>query len=248
MPSYRKLCLTAYLLKYRKSYRIIQDNSDAIVVLCEGQICELEQMLGEKSTPKTHVIYNSMPTPDMKVTKRDKNVLWVGNFDYHVKRPDNMLKIWKEVEQNCPDWKLYMLGDGPSYDCCKKMSKELGLNNVFFMGRVNPTEYYRSAEVICLTSVHECFPMVLLEGMNYGLAIVAFNSFTSANLLIEKGGNGRLVQSFNIEEYAKTLSKLLSQKEEREKLQNKAQVAANRFSEDAIYKMWKQLFDFLMIQ
>ena len=175
--------------------------------------------------------------------KIKKIVLWVGNFDYGVKRPDNMLRIWKMIEEHCPDWELYMLGDGPSYDICKRMSRELELKNVRFLGRLNPDKYYHEAQILCLTSVHECFPMVLLEGMHNGLALLAFDSFTSASLLVKEFQNGKLITPFDIEQYAKELINVIKDEDIRKYFQQQSKLAAEMFNEDQIYYKWIQVIN-----
>lgn len=237
----RKICIWSYIAKYCRNYRNIIKKNDGIVLLCEGQVAELERASRTKPIPNIHVIYNCMVEQPFEPRNRKKHVLWVGNFDYHIKRPDNMLRIWQKVENQFPDWSLYMLGSGASLECCKQMAEDMGLHNVVFTGRVSPQEYYQEAEILCTTSIHECFPMVLLEGMNYELALIGFNSFTSAELLVTEKNNGKLVEPFDINRYADTLSKLMSDDKERSELRSNSKIAIERFSEDRVFKMWEQL-------
>lgn len=239
----RQIGIYACIAKYNKLYKNIIDKCDSIVLLCEGQIKELERASKMHPIPKAHVIYNSMTLPIKFNSEKKKHVLWVGNFDYHIKRPDNMLRIWSKVESKCPDWKLYMLGDGCSLGYCKQMAVNLGLRNVIFTGRVNPQKYYDEAEILCTTSVHECFPMILLEGMNNDMALVAFDSFTSAKLLVKEKDNGKLAKAFDIKEYSDTLLTLMTDTKERHRLQSNAKISAERFSEERIYDMWMDLFN-----
>lgn len=238
----RRLMVAFFRFKNRSYYRGIISSNHAVVLLSEGQVHELELASGKREISNAHVIYNSMPVQGIIPQKHSKIVLWVGSFDYSVKRPDNMLRIWSKVEQSYPEWTLYMLGDGVSLNDCMEMASKLGLHNVYFMGRVAPDDYYKEAEILCMTSVHECFPMVLLEGMNNGLALVAFDSFTSAKLLVEEEDNGKLVSPFDIDEYVKTLGELLNNTQERHRLQTNSLRAAKRFSEDIIFNMWDGLF------
>ena len=85
--------------------------------------------------------------------------------------------------------------------------------------------------------------MVLLEGLNYGLALMAFNSFTSAKLLVEENGNGKLIKPFNVDEYAKVLMSIIQDDKARQRMQCNAARAANHFSEEQVYGMWKKLFN-----
>ena len=242
----RQIGIYTCIAKYYKTYKNIIEKCDSIVLLCEGQVKELEKASNMRPIQKAHVIFNTMALPSKVNSKKEKHVLWVGNFDYNIKRPDNMLRIWKNVEPKFPDWKLYMLGDGVSFEYCMQMAVSFGLKNVVFTGRVNPQSYYDEAEILCTTSVHECFPMVMLEGMNNGMALVAFDSFTSAKLLVEEKDNGKLVKAFDINEYSDTLMSLMFDDKERHRLQNNAILSAERFSEDRIYEMCMNLFNNLL--
>lgn len=241
-PLVRKVVEWACIAKYYTKYRNLIRKNDGIVLLCEGQIGELEKASGVSPIPKVHVIYNGMKLPKNQGLQRKKHVLWVGHFDYHIKRPDNMLRIWQKVESHFPEWSLYMLGDGVSLEYCKKMAGNMGLHNVVFTGRVPPQSYYQEAEILCTTSIHECFPMVLLEGMNNELVLMAFNSFTSAELLVTEKDNGILVPPFDIDKYAESLAYLMKEEGERRRLQSNSKKALERFSEEHIYEMWENLF------
>lgn len=238
----RKVIIGLWILIHRSNYRNIINKNDAIVILCEGQELELQRASGMRQNKKTWVIYNSMPDQPEVNIERKKHVLWIGNFDYRVKRPDNMLRVWKKIEEKGTDWKLFMLGDGASLQHCKKIATEYGLRNVVFTGRTDPSQYYREAEILCSTSVHECFPMVLLEGMKYGLALMSFNCYTSAELLVTECDNGRLVEPFNIDKYVDTLYELMINEELRGRLQSNSKHSFARFSEDNIYLKWEKMF------
>lgn len=239
----RYLMTKAYIQKHRKRYLSTINNSDYVVVLCDGQIRELYRMCGLKSSNKVRVIPNGIDINAHFSENKEKIVLWVGTFDYSVKRPDNMLRIWKILENQHPDWTLLMLGDGPSWQEMQQMSKSLELKHVFFKGRIVPDEYYKKALIACVTSVHEAFPMVVLEAQRVGCIPVVNNSFTSIPMLIEDRVNGCIVKAFDNADFAKVLSALMDDFEKQKQISRLAIENAKRFSLDNIYEQWKILLN-----
>lgn len=239
----RFLMTKAYILKHRKRYLSTVNNSDCVVVLCDGQIPELYRMCGLKSSKKVYVIPNAIDINVHSSENKEKIVLWVGTFDYSVKRPDNMLRIWKIVEEQHPDWSLQMLGDGPSLKEMQQMSKSLGLRHVDFKGRVVPDEYYNKALIACVTSVHEAFSMIILEAQRVGCIPVVNNSFTSIPMLIKDNVNGCIVKAFDNDDFAKVLSALMDDNEMQQQVSRHAVENAKRFSLEKIYEQWAQLLN-----
>ena len=239
----RSLMTKMYIYKHRKRYLSTVNNSDCVVVLCDGQIPELYRMCGMKSSNKVFVIPNGIDVGVSISENKEKIVLWVGTFDYSVKRPDNMLRIWKIVEEQHPDWTLQMLGDGPSWKEMQLMSKTLGLKHVIFKGRVVPDEFYRKAVIACVTSVHEAFSMVILEAQSVGCIPVVNNSFTSIPMLVEDKVNGFIVKAFDNIDFAKVLSNIMDDREMQQQISRRAVVKAKRFSLDNIYKQWEKLLN-----
>lgn len=239
------LLVQIYIAKWRKIFLQTIKNSDAVVLLCDGQVDELLRMLGCQNEPKAHVIPNCIQTTNNVCDVKEKVVLWVGTFDYAVKRPDLMLKIWDKVATANTDWKLYMLGDGPSLDTIKQSAIIKGVQNVVFTGRVDPTKYYEKSQIQCMTSVHEAFPMVPLEAMSHCMPVIAFSSFTSAKMIIQDKRNGSLITPFDVEAYANTLSKLICSEEMRKSMGLCAQHSILQFSEESVYEKWVTLFSHL---
>lgn len=232
-----------YISKHRKRYLDIVHNSDRIVVLCDGQESELNQMCGESFPKKVKVIPNCIDTSIVNPQNKGKIVLWVGNFDYAIKRPDNMLQIWKFVEDKNSDWELQMLGDGPSWNEMKALANCLSLKRVCFLGRVCPEEYYKKASILCVTSVHESFSLVTVEAQRVGCIPILNNSFRPAPMLVKDGYNGYLIPPFNNIAFAKTLDSLMRDSELRGRMSKNAIESVKRFSLDTVYIQWMSMLN-----
>ena len=236
--------VNVYITKYRKTFRATADSSDAVVLLCNGQVDEWQRMCGYADNTKVMVIPNYAPIAnDSLYEGKKKMVLWGGTFDYAIKRPDLMLRIWAKVEERYPDWKLYMLGDGPALSEMKLLAQQLGLRRVVFTGRVTPTPFYKEAQIQCVTSVHESFSLVSVESMQYGNPVIAFNSYTAAPYVINDKENGLLIAPFDIDAYADSLKMLMDDNHFRESMGKSAQKSISRFTPDTVYALWQQLFE-----
>lgn len=72
-------------------------------------------------------------------------------------------------------WRMVIIGNGELFDHNVLVCNTLGLHAyVEFAGEVADVEsYYRSADLFCLTSKFEAFPMVLLEAISFGLPVLS---------------------------------------------------------------------------
>ncbi len=204
-------------------------------------------MCGIEKSDKVHVVPNCIEVGDVGNLSKQKVAVWVGTFDYAVKRPDNMLYIWKQVESNIQGWQLKMLGDGPSLEEMKSLSEKLGLQHVEFTGRVMPDEYYNEAAIACVSSVHEAFSLVVIEAQKAGCVVVMNNSFTAAPMVVKNGKNGVLVPAFDNDSFAKALLSLMKDDEKRNRLSRQAMIDVQRFSLESVYDQWINLFKDLYV-
>ena len=98
-------------------------------------------------------------------------------------------------------------------------------------------EFYSSADIFCLPSIHEGFPLTIAEVMSMGLVIVASSTEGIPEAVIENK-NGFLVQPKNIPQLARKLIKALNLSDEavKEIEQNNIRTAREKYSWDIIVK------------
>ncbi len=103
----------------------------------------------------------------------------------------NILAKLKDLE-----WECAMLGDGPLLDGVKKIVAEHGMENRFtFPGWVSPEEvleWFGKSDILFLPSLSEGLPVVGVQALVKGLAIVASRVGGFVDL-VEEGKNGYLV-------------------------------------------------------
>ena len=121
------------------------------------------------------------------------NILFVGRLTEE-KGVDTLFHAMREViAKGFKQLSLTLAGDGPLRREFEEMVSDLGITKyVEFVGSTNEVvHYYRNSHILVIPSNWEGLPLVLLEGMACGLAIVASN-LGGTREGIEDGINGLL--------------------------------------------------------
>lgn len=83
-----------------------------------------------------------------------------------------MIYAFANVEAENPKVRLHIIGptdeDEEYFAECEQLLEELGLQNAWFTGRVNISEYLEKIDYTLLTSISEGQPLSTLEGMGAG--------------------------------------------------------------------------------
>ena len=127
---------------------------------------------------------------------------------------DMFLKSAAVVLKQSPSTVFVLAGDGPEQERLESLADELGVAaNVRFLGRVeNVPELLAALDVSVLSSVHEAFPLSLLESMSASLPMVA-TDVGSVCEIVEDGVNGYLVPSGDHEKFAAAILRLVQDPE-----------------------------------
>ena len=168
-------------------------------------------------------VKNIMMIPDplpIKVescsTRSSKRVITIGRYSYE-KGYDLLLKVWSIVEKKLSDWQL----------------------DIFAMG--DPTPYVKM-----IPSRTEGFGLVIVEAMSCGLPVVSFDCENGPRSIITNGEDGFLIPPFDVEMFANSLMRLMSDDDLRESMGEKGKQNSQRYDIDIVGQQWKQLFDELM--
>ena len=236
----KSLLKFVYKLRYANLYRRVLIYSDRLFLLSDKYMDQLHFFVKEKYTKKVICMPNPIPFEPVgiELSKKEKNILFVSRMLYDQKRPDFILYIWKKLQDEHKDWRLIVLGDGPYFEAFKNLARDLALINIEVKGFQPPLEYYKKAKIFCMTSTYEGFPMVLNESMQYATVPMAFNSFASLTDIIDDGINGYVISPFDLDEYAKKLSYLMSNDEVVNRLALNAIEKSKKFSMELIGERW----------
>ncbi|WP_201530069.1 glycosyltransferase, partial [Psychrobacter frigidicola] len=84
------------------------------------------------------------------------------------------LEIVEQLKKRKVDFKLYIIGQGPLEDQLKQQVQDKSLtDNIVFLGvRDDITELMASADYMIMPSLHEGFPVVLVESHSVGLTAI----------------------------------------------------------------------------
>lgn len=176
----------------------------------------------------------------------EKRMIAVGRYAYQ-KGFDMLLRAWKKVETQCPDWKLVVYGDGDRAPY-QQLLEELGIdaNRCHLNAPTNQIQQeYVNSSIFVVSSRFEGLSMALLEASACGLPIVSFACPCGPRDLITDGVDGLLVEKENVDALADSLVKVMSSAELREAMGSAILTKAELFKIEHIATQWKQLFESL---
>ena len=180
-----------------------------------------------------------------------KKIIAAGRISYQ-KNFEDLLTAFKLVEADFPDWEVHVYGENylGRQEEIQKMITESGLSDRFVFKGVTADlkETFLSYSVYAMTSVHETFPMVLLEALSVGLPIVSYDCPTGPSRIITDKEDGYLVPYLNSKIFAEKLAEVLANEEMRVKMGQKAKENAKRFEISKVMEKWKVLFNDLTVK
>ena len=151
--------------------------------------------------------------PSVRSSFGDRNVILYAGQVIRGKGVDVLIESLAQVRA---PFECYIFGDGNHRACCERLTRKLGLaGRIHFKGYVSPEEigiYYSECSVVAVSSVWpEPFGAVGLEGMRYGLPVVAFDAGGIKEWLID-GYNGFLVPWMDRAAFGSRVEQLLRDK------------------------------------
>lgn len=205
--------------------------ADQVITVGSGFIPDL-LALGLPPERINHIpngIHASLFPPRPPGTRRA--VLYIGRLAPE-KRVDLLLRAFRHVYAVHPDWRLLIGGDGPLRPSLESLSKELGLGGaVSFLGLIPHEQVGRvmdEADVFVLPSQREGFPVVLVEAMAKGLAVVATDAGSVGDVV--KDGQTGLLLPFGCDEQrlANAIAWLINHERVRQELGQQASELVRR--------------------
>jgi glycosyltransferase involved in cell wall biosynthesis len=174
-------------------------------------------------------------------------VVGAGRLRYQ-KGFDRLLRAFAPVAAAHPGWRLRIFGEGEKRAHLEALAAELGIaDHVALPGRVRDLRgELEEASIFALSSRFEGLPMVLLEAMSQGLAIVSFDCRTGPRELLEDGRDGVLVPDGDEAALSRALLELVEDRERRRRLGAAARERARELSLGAVGARWDALLDELL--
>ncbi|HEY8479494.1 MAG TPA: glycosyltransferase family 4 protein [Spirillospora sp.] len=188
-------------------------------------------------------IPNALPALPARPSRRDDKVVLAAGRLVANKGFDLLIRAFAPIAAEFPDWKLRIFGSGTRRDRLRALIGELGLT-----GRAEvcgPTRDLHGemarASIFALTSRREGLPMVIIEAMGMGLAVVSFDCPFGPPELIEHGHDGLLVPTGNAEALTAALRELIVNPGLRDRLGEQAVRSARAYDLERIGARWSRL-------
>ena len=158
-----------------KLFKWCLKKANLIILLAKKWQQLFEERFSDIQT-QTTVLYNACETiPQVPFSEKENIIIMAAYFNDN-KAPDLLLKAWKELKDEYPDWQVYMLGNG-EVERFKKMADDMELSDsVTFTGYIVGKEkeaFFRKASIYCMCSYEEGFPMVVLEAWAHGICVIS---------------------------------------------------------------------------
>jgi glycosyltransferase involved in cell wall biosynthesis len=241
LGSHAKNLRRAMLRKYRKL--------DGLAVLTEQDRGEYTAAMNGSAPPMWR-IPNTVreiepPTADMSA----RRILAAGRYTPQ-KGFDYLIHAFAPVAEAHPDWELVIFGSGRSHGRLQERIDALGIGSQATLAGPTedvPGEMERSS-IYVLSSRFEGFPLVLIEAMAKGMAVVAFDCPTGPADIVDDHRNGLLVPAKDVEALSAAMMEMVSDEELRRRCAAAAVETARDYTMAAIGPKWDEMLQALVQQ
>lgn len=180
--------------------------------------------------------------PDFIKVHNPPKIVFAGRF-MPQKNPLQLVRCLAELKDLA--WTCSLIGDGPLY---QEIVKEISIlqiqDRMQFTGWITPVQVineYRSADIMFMPSLSEGLPVVGVQALAMGLALVLSRVGGSVEL-VEHDVNGFLFEPHDQEGFVLVLRELLSKPEKLLAFRLASRKLAEKFSLDRIIKLYENLF------
>ncbi len=182
-----------------------------------------------------------------------KIILYVGRVVEQKGLP-SLIKALSLVNQCVDNAFLIVIGTGPLEKFCKNLCKEMGIENILFLGYVSENDkasYYKTCDLFVLPSIftgsqYEPWGLVINEAMAFGKPIITTDAVGAELDMVENGINGYVVKNGDSFELSKAILKIISDKELEKKMSiNSKRIFEEKNSSKKLFLEFKQCIDFV---
>ena len=177
--------------------------------------------------------YDSVIPSDLS----QNNIVMIGRGSDIDKRFDIGIKSMKNIIEEIPDCKMYIISE--NCEELQKLIKSLNLEkNVIFTGyQKNIEEYLKNSSLHIFPSIAECHPMVMSETKIYGIPTILCGL---DYITLAKGGTV-IIYDDNPNTIAKEAIKILKNETYKKKLGVEARKSLDKHNNNVLTKRWVKL-------
>lgn len=202
-----------------------------------------------------HSIHNSVVIPNPIITTKDypnklserRKVIVTAGRIVGIKGFERLIESWSKIAEKYPDWRLDIYGDGePSYiDSLELLISKRNLTSSTSIHSSSPDIMSKmlDSRIYAMSSLTECFPMVLLEAMQSRMAIVAFDCPTGPRNIIKSYKTGILVEDNNIDNFALSLDMIINDEGFAQRMANNGFIEVKQYDVNIVMKKWNALIN-----
>lgn len=235
---------------YRKLEKQAIKQADRLIAVSPS-IREICLKMGS-SPSKIALIPNGIVIEEYEVESKNPispSILYIGRL-VKIKGIDILVKALPIIKGSYPNIKLYIAGMGGQYNKINSLVKRLDLTeNVVFLGNVFGSEkrcLIASTDILVTPSRYEAFGIVILEAMASGKPVVA-SDVGGIPYIVDDGKTGLLFKDGDIDELAKNVLNLLTDKSTRLNMGRAGKEKAKLFSweeiADETVKVYREICD-----
>ncbi len=198
----------------------------------------LKKLIEQRVDVRVELVPYGIDFPSLPNRAKRNRILVVTRM-FERKGVQYLLKALQNVTTT--DWEIFIAGDGPYLPELRKLAEDIPCQ-INFQGFVQGErlwDLYQSARVFVFPSTHENFPVVLLEAMHAGCAVIT----TSGSGCSEVVGDAAItVRPGNVQELGEALNRVLASEEEIERLGRLARDRSATFSAKAVALTHEDVF------
>lgn len=217
---------------------------DALVTLTEPELQRWREAIGPTATQLGAVPPANPFSLGPQAALDSRTVVAAGRLTRQ-KGFDLLIRAWKGVALEHPDWTLEIYGTGQLHGPLLKLAEDQGVaSSVVLRGASNDMEAVMSgASVFALSSRFEGFGLVILEAMSKGVPVASFDCPEGPATLIDDDVNGLLIPNGDVEALSAGLLRLVESHDLRLRIGGAGMVRAADFDIARVTDTWEALFD-----
>lgn len=193
------------------------------------------------NNPNTYSIQSDLPV----FHAREKAILWVGRIASGQKNLIGFIRMWSIFSRQHPDWKAYVVGDGPDFHYFKSYIIKNNIRRLQMIGsQKDVMSFYKKCRFLAVTSFGESWGMILTEAMTCGCIPIAMNTFATLTDIIDDGINGVICEPNDVN-MANKLEGIVNNLDECICLSNNAILKAKNFEAEVVSHQWISLLESL---
>ena len=220
-----------------------------MIVLHQGALDYMIREMGMRQK-QLSIIPNACMTYSSFSGKRFLNepyLLAVGRLS-PVKGFDRLIRMFAAISKQITNEHLVICGTGMDAKKLSDLAENLGLSEkVHFAGECKELAgMYQHADALVFTSHYEGWGNVIMEAMENGSPVIAFNCQYGPSEMIDNHKNGILIPQNNEEQFvSETVAYLNALPESRERYSQKAKLRMKDFSQEIVFPRWEMIIQLL---